>query len=97
MVSIRDGGHLTEDGHLSISYRGSHSDNCCGDAFPPTYRGTFTFSRYIQECMGIGGPGNDYVVCLGSMDFQNVGNWAERTGVGHTTFLICPKRLRLLS
>jgi long-chain acyl-CoA synthetase len=84
-----DGGYLTEEGHLIYIDRISDFRKLSrGRRFSPNYiEVRLRFSRYIQECMAIGGPERDYVVCLISMDFQNVGRWAEKNGVAYTTFL----------
>jgi long-chain acyl-CoA synthetase len=37
--------------------------------------------------MAAGGPKRDKVVALVVMDYGNVGNWAERRGLGYTTFI----------
>jgi long-chain acyl-CoA synthetase len=84
-----DGGYFTKDGHLIYIDRVSDFRELSGGRrFSPNYiEVRLRFSRYIQECMAIGGPERDFVVCLISMDFQNVGRWAEKNGVGYTTFL----------
>jgi long-chain acyl-CoA synthetase len=89
-----DGGHLTNDGHLIYIDRVSDFRELSGGRrFSPNYiEVRLRFSRYIQECMAVGGPERDSVICLISMDFQNVGNWAEKRGVGYTTFLDLSQR-----
>jgi long-chain acyl-CoA synthetase len=84
-----DGGTFTDDGHLIYIDRVSDFRRLSGGRrFSPNYiEVRLRFSRHIQECMAVGGPDRDFVVCLISMDFQNVGNWAEKKGVGYTTFL----------
>jgi long-chain acyl-CoA synthetase len=84
-----DGGNLTDHNHLIYIDRVSDFRELSGDRrFSPGYiEVRLRFSRYIQECMTIGGPERDYVVCLISMDFQNVGKWAEKRKVSYTTFL----------
>jgi long-chain acyl-CoA synthetase len=36
--------------------------------------------------MAIGDPSRDYVTAMIIMDFENVGHWAEKEGIGYTTF-----------
>lgn len=84
-----DGGAFTDDGHLIYIDRVSDFRELSGGRrFSPNYiEVRLRFSRYLQECMAVGGPDRDFVVCLISMDFQNTGNWAEKQNVGYTTFL----------
>jgi len=37
--------------------------------------------------MAIGDPSREFVTALVVMDYGNVGNWAERGGLGYTTFI----------
>jgi len=37
--------------------------------------------------MAIGGETHDYVAALVIIDFENVGHWAEKRGIGYTTFI----------
>ena len=84
-----DGGAFTGDGHLIYIDRVSDFRELSGGRrFSPNYiEVRLRFSRYLQECMAVGGPDRDFVVCLISMDFQNTANWAEKQNVGYTTFL----------
>ena len=83
-----DGGVLREDGHLIYIDRISDfRDLSGGRYFSPNFiEVRLRFSRYIQECMAVGGADREFVVCLVSIDFQNTGSWAEKRGIGYTTF-----------
>jgi len=84
-----DGGTFSDDGHLIYIDRVSDFRELSGEQrFSPNYiEVRLRFSRYIQECIAVGGPDRDFVACIISMDFQNVGNRAEKQGVGYTTFV----------
>jgi hypothetical protein len=58
-----------------------------GEKFSPQFiEGRLKFSPYIRDVMAVG-PERDMVTALIVMDFGNVGNWAERRGLGYTTFI----------
>ncbi|MCS6828011.1 MAG: long-chain fatty acid--CoA ligase, partial [Caldilinea sp.] len=44
------------------------------------------FSPYIRDVMAVG-QNRDFVTALVIIDFENVGNWAEKQGISYTTFL----------
>jgi long-chain acyl-CoA synthetase len=59
-----------------------------GERFSPQFiEGRLKFNPYIRDVMAIGDPTRDMVTALIVMDFGNVGNWAERRGLGYTTFV----------
>ena len=59
-----------------------------GTAFSPQFvENKLKFSPYVREAVVFGGDGRPFVTALVSIDFQNVGNWAERRQVRFTTFV----------
>jgi long-chain acyl-CoA synthetase len=84
-----DAGHIDEDGHLIYLDRVKDMITLAnGERFSPQFiQGRLKFSPYIRDVMAAGGPKRDKVVALVVMDYGNVGNWAERRGLGYTTFI----------
>ncbi len=84
-----DAGHIDEDGHLIYLDRVKDMIVLSnGERFSPQFiQGRLKFSPYIRDVMAAGGPKRDMVVALVVMDFGNVGSWAERRGLGYTTFI----------
>jgi long-chain acyl-CoA synthetase len=59
-----------------------------GDRFSPQFiEGRLKFSPYIRDVMAVGGETRHAVTTLIIIDFDNVGHWAEKQGLGYTTFL----------
>jgi long-chain acyl-CoA synthetase len=59
-----------------------------GEKFSPQFiEGRLKFSPYIRDVMAIGGEDKEFVSALISIDFQNVGRWAEKVGITYTTFV----------
>jgi long-chain acyl-CoA synthetase len=64
-----------------------------GESFSPQFiEGRLKFSPYIRDVMAIGGETRDVVTALIIIDFENVGHWAEKRGLGYTTFLDLSQR-----
>lgn len=84
-----DAGYIDEDGHLIYLDRVKEMIILSnGERFSPQFiEGRLKFSPYIRDVMAIGDPSRDMVTALIVMDFGNVGNWAERHGLGYTTFV----------
>jgi long-chain acyl-CoA synthetase len=84
-----DAGHIDEDGHLIYLDRVKDMITLAnGERFSPQFiQGRLKFSPYIRDVMAAGGPTRDRVVALVVIDYGNVGNWAERRGLGYTTFI----------
>ena len=58
------------------------------ESFSPQFiEGRLKFSPYIRDVMAIGSEIRDFVTALIIIDFENVGHWAEKRGLGYTTFL----------
>ncbi len=82
-----DAGHIDEEGHLiyldrlkdMIELRG-------GDKYSPQFiEGRLKFSPYISHALTLGDTERDYVAAIITVDFENVGRWAEKQGVPYTT------------
>lgn len=58
-----------------------------GTKFSPQYiESRLKFSPYIKEAIVLGGRDRAFVGAVINIDFQNVGNWAERRRIAYTTF-----------
>jgi long-chain acyl-CoA synthetase len=84
-----DAGYIDEDGQ--IIYLDRVKDMIAlatGETFSPQFiEGRLKFSPYIRDVMAIGGETRDSVTAIIITDFENVGHWAEKQGLGYTTFL----------
>lgn len=82
-----DQGFLAEDGQLGIVDR--MKDVCvttAGDSFSPQLlENKLKFSRFIRDAIVVGND-KPYVGALLQIDYDNVGNWAQRHGLTYTTF-----------
>ena len=83
-----DAGYIDEDGHVIYLDRVKEMLTLAsGEKFSPQFiEGRLKFSPYIRDVMAVGTE-RDFVTALIVMDFGNVGNWAERRGLGYTTFI----------
>lgn len=83
-----DAGYIDEDGHIIYLDRVKEMLTLAnGEKFSPQFiEGRLKFSPYIRDVMAVG-TNRDFVTALIVMDFGNVGNWAERRGLGYTTFI----------
>jgi long-chain acyl-CoA synthetase len=83
-----DAGHLDESGHLIYLDRMKDMiELASGDKYSPQYiEGRLKFSPFISQAMTVGNQQHDYVTALITIDFENVGRWAERNGISYTTF-----------
>ncbi len=83
-----DAGYIDEDGHVIFQDRVKnmlHLKN--GEIFSPQFiEGRLKFSPYIRDVMAVGDATRDFVTAMIIMDFANVGHWAEKQGLGYTTF-----------
>jgi long-chain acyl-CoA synthetase len=84
-----DAGYVDDDGHLIYLDRVKDMITLAnGEHFSPQFiEGRLKFNPYIRDVMAVGGPTREMVTALIVMDFGNVGNWAERRGLGYTTFI----------
>lgn len=83
-----DAGHIDEDGHIIFQDRLKNMLKLkSGESFSPQFiEGRLKFSPYIRDVMAVGGEERENVTALIIIDFENVGNWAERRGLSYTTF-----------
>jgi long-chain acyl-CoA synthetase len=84
-----DAGYMDDKGHVIYLDRMKDMIQLSsGEKFSPQFiEGRLKFSPYIRDVMTIGGEEKEYVSALISIDFQNVGRWAEKGGLGYTTFV----------
>ncbi len=84
-----DAGHIDEDGHIIYLDRLKDMITLAnGERFSPQFiEGRLKFNPYIRDVMALGGETRDFVAALIIIDFENVSHWAEKRGVGFTTFL----------
>jgi long-chain acyl-CoA synthetase len=94
--AIRDGwyytgdfGRLDDDGHLIVMDRMDDIQRIAGGkTFSPQYAEIrMRFSPYIKDALVVGREDRDYAVAIINVDYNNVGNWAERNHIAYTTFV----------
>lgn len=83
-----DAGYIDEDGHVIYLDRLKDMITLAnGEKFSPQFiEGRLKFNPYIRDVMAVGGETRDFVTALVIIDFGNVGHWAEKQGIGYTTF-----------
>jgi len=84
-----DAGYVDDDGHLIYLDRVKDMiELASGEKFSPQFiEGRFKFSPFIRDVMAVGGPDKHFVAALVSIDFENVGRWAEKRGIPYTTYI----------
>jgi long-chain acyl-CoA synthetase len=84
-----DAGYIDETGQVIYLDRLKDMiELSSGEKFSPQFiEGRLKFSPYIRDVMAIGGEDKEFVSALISIDFQNVGRWAEKSGLTYTTFI----------
>ena len=83
-----DAGYIDEDGHVIYLDRVKDMITLAnGEKFSPQFvEGQLKFSPYIRDVMTVGGETREFVAALVIIDFENIGHWAEKQGLGYTTF-----------
>lgn len=83
-----DAGYIDDDGHLIYLDRIKDMITLAnGCSFSPQFiESRLKFNPYIQDVMAIGGITRHTVAALVIIDYENSGQWAERRGIGYTTF-----------
>ena len=83
-----DAGFLDQNGHLVIIDRAQDVGTLAdGTVFAPQYvENRLKFSPFIKEAVAIGRE-QPYVAALLDIDLDTVGNWAERQGIGYTSYM----------
>ena len=84
-----DAGHIDEAGHVIYLDRVKDMITLAnGEKFSPQFiEGRLKFNPYVRDVMAIGEESRDFVVALITVDFENVGRWAEKRALGYTTYL----------
>jgi long-chain acyl-CoA synthetase len=82
-----DAGIIDKAGHLKIIDRAKDvSVMATGTIFAPQYiENKLKFSQFIKEAVTLG-QDKDYVAAMINIDAETVGNWAERRGIGYTSY-----------
>ena len=85
-----DAGHIDEDGHLIYLDRMKDMiELSSGDRYSPQYiECRLKLSPYISHALTLGGPPQRFVAALITIDFDNVGRWAEKRGLAFTTYTL---------
>jgi long-chain acyl-CoA synthetase len=83
-----DAGHIDGDGHLIYLERVKDLIELAGgDKYSPQYiEGRLKFSPYISQALTVGDVSQNYVTAMITIDFENVGRWAEKRGLAYTTY-----------
>lgn len=88
-VKTGDCGTIDEDGHLIVYDR--MKDMLVmksGAKYSPSYiQNRLKFSPYIKDAMIIGEEDKRFLFGIVTIDFNNVGKWAEKSRVSYTTFV----------
>ena len=84
-----DAGFIDDDGHLIYLDRVKDMLTLAnGERFSPQFiEGRLKFSPYVRDVMAVGGENRAFVTALVIIDFENVGQWAEKQRIGYTTFV----------
>ena len=95
-----DAGYLESDGHLKIIDRAKDVGRLAdGSLFAPKYiENKLKFFPYIKEAVAYGNA-RDRVMVLLNLDFEAVGDWAERRSInfaGYTDLASKPETLALM-
>jgi long-chain acyl-CoA synthetase len=87
-VKTGDCGTLDEDGQLIVYDRMKDMLPMKSGKYSPTYiQNRLKFSPYIKDAMIIGGEEKDFLFAIITIDFDNVGKWAEKNRFSYTTFV----------
>lgn len=83
-----DAGYIDEDGHLIYLDRVKDMIELSnGERFSPQFiEGRLKFSPFIKDVMAVGDTSRDSVGALVIFEFDNISRWAEKQGIGFTTF-----------
>jgi len=84
-----DSGFINDRGHLIFYDRMKDMVTVpSGRKFSPQYvEARLKFSPYIKGCIIIGGGKKEFVSAIVTIDYENVGNWAETKHIGYTTYV----------
>ena len=89
-----DAGYIDDDGHLIYLDRVKDMLTLAGgERFSPQFiEGRLKFSPYIRDVMAVGGENRAFVTALIIIDYENVGQWAEKQRITYTTFVDLSQR-----
>ena len=89
-----DAGYIDDDGHLIYLDRVKDMLTLAnGERFSPQFiEGRLKFSPYVRDVMAVGGENRAFVTALIIIDFENVGQWAEKQRIPYTTFVDLSQR-----
>ena len=89
-----DAGYIDDDGHLIYLDRVKDMLTLAGgERFSPQFiEGRLKFSPYIRDVMAVGGENRAFVTALIIIDYENVGQWAEKQRIPYTTFVDLSQR-----
>ncbi len=84
-----DAGYFAEDGHLIYIDRLDDMRQLAdGTSFSPQYiESRLKFSPYVRDVLAIGGEQREFVGAIVNINFDNVGDWAEKKRIPYTTFV----------
>lgn len=84
-----DAGYIDDDGHVIYLDRVNDMMTLANkERFSPQFiEGRLKFSPFIRDVMAVGNENVEHVTALIIIDFENVGRWAEKRGLGFTTFV----------
>ena len=87
-IKTGDCGTIDQDGHLIVYDRVKEMLPLKGGGiYSPTYiQNRLKFSPYIKEVLIIGGADREFIFGIVTIDFDNVGKWAEKNRIAYTTF-----------
>lgn len=88
-IKTGDCGTFDEDGHLIVYDRLKDMLPLKGGgSYSPTYiQNRLKFSPYIKEVLVVGGADREFLFGIITIDFDNVGRWAEKNRISYTTFV----------
>lgn len=84
-----DAGYIDDDGHVIYLDRVKEMQSLSGgERFSPQFIETrLRFSPYIRDAMAVGGETRPFVTALIIINYDNIGQWAERHRLPYTTFV----------
>jgi len=89
-----DAGAIDDDGHLVYLDRVKDMLTLAGgERFSPQFiEGRLKFSPYVRDVMAVGGETRAFATALIIIDYENVGQWAEKQRIPYTTFVDLSQR-----
>lgn len=93
-----DAAYMDEDEHVIYLDRMKDMIQLAsGERFSPQFiEGRLKFSPYIRDAMAVGNEEVEFVTAIVSIDFGNVGRWAEKHNISYTTYVDLSQREEVL-